>query len=74
MFKFTDSLSAEAREWGEGYVQYQIMEALQLTEACDRDEVIESMESFYSEMTFRDLTQEALHEGFISSLDEVYNG
>jgi hypothetical protein len=65
-------LSSNAKAFRDMYITIMIQEALALTVKEDREETIKNLEAEYEGWTFRDVAQQALLDGFIESMDEIY--
>ena len=65
-------LSETAKNFREAYISVMIMEALALTVKEDEPTVIKELEDRYSKWTFREVAQQALLDGFIESMDDIY--
>ena len=65
-------LSETSKNFRNNYIQVMIMEALALTVKEDEPEVIRSLEAEYATWTFRDVANQAVLDGFIDSMDDIY--
>ena len=65
-------LSETAELFRSGYIAVMINEALDLTADEDKANVIVKMEAKLNKWTFQEIAKQAINDGFISSMDEIY--
>jgi len=65
-------LSPTAKNFRKTYISVMIMEVLALTVKEDEPTVIKELEAKFETWTFKDVAQQALLDGFIESIDEIY--